>query len=158
MLKVRPYSGDSKNMRPMANYIIIVLVSVTLLAIAFSNQPSGMLSKYGPLIILVLLLICVIYSAIALIKDIKESCAKKGEEAQEDMNKSFNIEMKEYNNRLRKETMQGMGNYHNLNESARTMSKNIEKKNSYDEGEDSPDELQFSNILQKLNELKHGKE
>ena len=80
-------------MRPMANYIIIVLVSAILLAIAFSNQPSGMLSKYGPLLILVLLLICVVYSAIALIKDIKESCGKV-EESQEDMNKSFDVEMK----------------------------------------------------------------
>ena len=38
------------------------------------------------------------------------------------------------------------------------MNKNIEKKNSYDEGEDSPDELQFSNIRQKLNDLKQGKD
>ncbi|MCB0369346.1 MAG: hypothetical protein KDD45_07800 [Bdellovibrionales bacterium] len=59
----------------MANYIVVMLVSGILLGVAFSGDPEGPLAMYGAFVILVLLLICVIYSAIALILAMKESCS-----------------------------------------------------------------------------------
>ena len=75
--KAQPYKGDYKNYRPIANYSIIIVNSLILMAIGFTDNSEGFLAKYGPLIILALLLVCVIYSTYALVKDLKENCQEK---------------------------------------------------------------------------------
>ena len=68
LLSVRPYKGKRKNYRPVANCLIAVMISGILLGIAFSSDPSGALSEFGPLAILALLLIAIVYSIYALVK------------------------------------------------------------------------------------------
>ena len=69
----RPYKGDKQNIRPFANYVIVILIEGIYILVNLMNNPSGMISLYGPLAILGLLSICVAYSAYALIKDLKSS-------------------------------------------------------------------------------------
>lgn len=68
LLLIRPYKGSKKNFRPLANYAITVIVAGILLVIAFTNEPSGMLADYGPLVILLLLLIVLAISIYALVR------------------------------------------------------------------------------------------
>lgn len=49
----------------------MILVAAIYLGIGFMNDPEGMLSLYGPFIILALLFVCVVYSAYALVQDIR---------------------------------------------------------------------------------------
>ena len=69
VLKVNPYQGKRKNYRPVANYLIMIIIAGILLGIAFSADPSGALATYGPFGILILLLVSVVYSAYALIRE-----------------------------------------------------------------------------------------
>ena len=69
VLKVRPYKGKKSNYRPLTNYLIMVIIAGILLGISVSGDPSGALATYGPLGILVLLLVAVIYSAYALVRE-----------------------------------------------------------------------------------------
>ena len=78
LLKTRPYKGTKANYRPLANYSIVFLISLIMLGIAFSADPEGALSQYGPFLVLILLLVCVVYSIVALVKELKEKhCSKK---------------------------------------------------------------------------------
>lgn len=72
VMKSRPYRGKNKNIRPLANYLIVILVELIYLSTAFMKDPSGVLAIYGPLLVALLLLICVGYSGYAIIKDLKE--------------------------------------------------------------------------------------
>jgi hypothetical protein len=71
LLIVKPYKGPRKNFRPVANSIIMIMVSGIFLAIAFMNNPEGIISLYGPLAVMALLSICVIYSAYALVQEFR---------------------------------------------------------------------------------------
>jgi len=72
----KPYKGEKQNYRPFANYLIVVLIQGIYMGVNFMQDPTGMLSIYGPLIVLGLLFVCVGYSAYALGKALKESCSK----------------------------------------------------------------------------------
>lgn len=71
---IKPYKGDRKNYRPIANCLIMTLIAGIFLGIGFIGDPESALSKYGPLVILVLLLVCIIYSAYALVQDLRQKC------------------------------------------------------------------------------------
>jgi peptidoglycan/LPS O-acetylase OafA/YrhL len=71
LLVAKPYKGSFKNLRPIANSIIVILVAIIFLAIAFMDDPEGLLALYGPLVVLALLFVCVVYSAYALIQDFR---------------------------------------------------------------------------------------
>lgn len=73
VLVKQPYKGEKQNYRPFLNYIIVILVQGVYLAVNFANDPKGMLSLYGPFVVLGLLMVCVAYSAYALVKDLKQS-------------------------------------------------------------------------------------
>lgn len=78
----RPYKGDKQNIRPFANYLIVVIIEGIFLLVNLTKNPTGMVALYGPLAILGLLAICVAYSAYALVKDLKsnfQSCQKEGD-------------------------------------------------------------------------------
>ena len=51
-------------------YITIIIAGIYM-SIGFSGDPKGALSKYGPLVIIILLLICIIYSAYALLQELR---------------------------------------------------------------------------------------
>jgi hypothetical protein len=74
LLKVGPYLGKGKNCRPLANYVIVMLVSLIYVGTDFKKDPEGPLAKYGPLAVLGLLLLCVIYSAVAMVLQLRENC------------------------------------------------------------------------------------
>ena len=74
LLLIRPYKGSKKNFRPLANYSIMIVVAGILLGIAYTNEPSGALAFYGPFAILLLLLVAVIYSTYALVREYLERC------------------------------------------------------------------------------------
>lgn len=76
VVKFRPYSGKYSNTRPFANYLVVGLVSLILTANAFIDDPKSMIALYGPLIIVILLIVCIIYSAIYLILDLRKSFLK----------------------------------------------------------------------------------
>ena len=58
LCSTRPYKGSKKNFRPMANYIIMIVIAGILLAIASSGDASGVIAEYGPLVILVFSSVC----------------------------------------------------------------------------------------------------
>ncbi len=73
VLVKRPYKGEKQNIRPFANYVIVIVVEGIFMLVNSMKNPTGLISLYGPLGILALLSICVAYSAYALIKDLKNS-------------------------------------------------------------------------------------
>ena len=71
------------------------------MGIGLQGDPEGTLSKYGPLVIIILLLICIIYSAYALLKELRKKCKDSEiEEEEKDDKKVFETEMKQYKNNL----------------------------------------------------------
>ncbi len=56
------------NYRQIANLSISVVIQFLYLGVNMGKDPKSMLSKYGPMIILVLILICLIYSIVFLVK------------------------------------------------------------------------------------------
>ena len=73
VLVKRPYKGEKQNIRPFANYVIIILIEGIFMIVNLMKNPTGIISLYGPLAILALLSICVVYSAYAVTKDLKNS-------------------------------------------------------------------------------------
>jgi len=73
VLVKRPYKGEIQNVRPFANYIIVIVIESIFIIVNSMKNPTGIISLYGPLAILSLLMICVAYSAYALIRDLKNS-------------------------------------------------------------------------------------
>lgn len=68
ILKGQPYKGHRKNYRPFTNYLLVILIQLIFLIVGLARDPSSVLSLYGPLIILALLIVCLIYSVYALVK------------------------------------------------------------------------------------------
>ena len=86
ILVKQPYVGERKNYRPIANCLIVIVIEGVFLGAGMSKDPKGMLSLYGPLVILGLLLVCVIYSAYALGKELKEKFDKcRGKDEKESL-------------------------------------------------------------------------
>jgi len=65
-----PYKGDRKNWRPKTNMII----TITILALYYlmNSMKMPILILYGPLLVLILLFVCFVYSTIALVFDLKQ--------------------------------------------------------------------------------------
>jgi len=78
ILLKQPYKGDRKNYRPVANYLIAIAIQGIYMIVGFAQDPTSFLSLYGPLMVLVLLIVCVVYSAYALIQDLREKIANCG--------------------------------------------------------------------------------
>jgi len=78
LLVKKPYKGDRQNYRPFANYLVVVMIQGVYLGVDLMQNPTGMLSLYGPFVVLGLLLVCVAYSAYALFKDLKQSLSQCG--------------------------------------------------------------------------------
>jgi hypothetical protein len=69
----KPYAGDGKCKRPIANSLIMIAIQGIILAVNMSKDPTNMLAVYGPFAILGLLTVCLAYSIYALVQDIKQS-------------------------------------------------------------------------------------
>lgn len=67
----QPYKGDKKNYRPVANYLIAILIQLIYLIVGISNDPTSFLSLNGPMVVIVMLIVCVLYSAYALVQDLR---------------------------------------------------------------------------------------
>ena len=83
LCSTRPYKGSKKNFRPMANYIIMIVIAGILLAIASTGDASGIVAEYGPLVILVLLFVAVVYSGYALVRELCQKCDSREEQKQD---------------------------------------------------------------------------
>lgn len=59
--------------RPVINCILMILIQVIFMGANMMKGPDSMLSKYGPLTIIGLLMACVIYSSIEMVKSLKNS-------------------------------------------------------------------------------------
>jgi amino acid transporter len=70
ILVKKPYAGDRKNWRPVAN--MLITITILLLYFLMNTLSKSAITLYAPLIILLLLLVCFVYSAYALVMDLKE--------------------------------------------------------------------------------------
>jgi hypothetical protein len=75
ILKAQPYVGERKNWRPVANCLIVMVIEGVYLGTGFMSNPTSMLATYGPLVILGLLAVCVVYSVYALVQELRENCS-----------------------------------------------------------------------------------
>lgn len=97
LLVTQPYKGSRNNYRPFANYLITILVAAIFVGIGFSGESEGFLAMYGPLVIIVLLLVCIVYSVYALVQDIRE-CSRSGVEQKDKI--GIETEMDSYTNKM----------------------------------------------------------
>lgn len=67
-----PYFGPRANARPTANHSITIVIQVVYLAANMTSRTS-IFNIYGPLIILILVLACIVYSIVAIVSEFKES-------------------------------------------------------------------------------------
>lgn len=82
VMLTKPYKERIKNYRPLANYAITILVLGIYIGIGSSDNPESAISRYGPLVIVIFLLVCIGYSVYAWVQDLRQKCS--GEDDEED--------------------------------------------------------------------------
>lgn len=72
----KPYNIKRHNFRQILNILISILIQLLYQMSKVITDPNHLYHMYGPLIILILLLICLIYNVVMLIIELKIQCKK----------------------------------------------------------------------------------
>jgi CDP-diglyceride synthetase len=73
IIKKKPYKGKRKWLRPVLNMINCIMIQLIYQITNFQQNPKGVISIYGPMVILCLILICLVYSIYYLVLDVREA-------------------------------------------------------------------------------------
>lgn len=72
----QPYIGKRKCLRPILNTSIRMAIQLLFLSNNFSSDPKSIFALFGPIIIVLLVFICILFNIYYLVQDFRDSLLK----------------------------------------------------------------------------------